>query len=98
MDPQLRHELSEYRYLRERLIAEFPDTDEVTLRDTLEGLSSLPEELAALLRSYLDDLTLSAALGMRIEQMQERLGRIEHRPDKKREWAPRAMDQADLTK
>jgi hypothetical protein len=98
MDPQLRHELSEYRYLRERLIAEFPDTDEVTLRDTLEGLSSLPEVLAALLRSYLDDLTLAAALGMRIEQMQERLGRIEHRADKKREWAVRAMDQADLKK
>jgi hypothetical protein len=96
MDPQLRHELGEYRYLRERLIAEFPDTDEVTLRDTLEGLSSLPEVLAALLRSYLDDLTLAAALGMRIEQMQERLSRIEHRADKKREWAVRAMEQAHL--
>jgi hypothetical protein len=98
MDPRLGHELSEYRYLRERLIAEFPETDEVTLRDTLEGLNSLPDVLAAVVRSYLDDLTLAAALAMRIDEMEERLSRTEHRADKKRKLVTRVMESADIKK
>ena len=92
------HGLVEYQYLRERLQAEFPEADEDTLRETLEGLSSLPEALAAMLRSYLDDLTLVAALGMRIDDMQERLSRIELRADKKRELVSSVMERADLKK
>ena len=86
--------LAHHLYLREKLQLEFPEADEDTLRDTLEGLSSLPEALAALTRSYLDDLSLAAALGMRIDDMQERLSRIELRADKKRELvssSPTAM-------
>ena len=98
MDPRLRHELSEYQYLREHLIAEFPDTDEVTLRDTLEGLSSLGDVLAAVVRSYLDDLTLAAAVAMRIDEMEERLSRIEHRADKKRKLVTTVMKNADIKK
>src|SRR5258706_16474583 len=56
MRPDLHHSFAEHQYLRDRLEAEFPEADEDTLRDTLEGLSSLPEALAAVLRSYLDDL------------------------------------------
>lgn len=96
MDPHLRRGLSEYGYLRERLIAEFPDTDAITLRDTLEGLSSLPELLAAVLRSYLEDIALVAALDIRIDDMQERLCRIEQRADKKRELVTSAMLQAEF--
>ena len=51
-----------YQYLRERLKAEFPDADEETLQDTLEGLSNLTEMIAAVLRSRLDDLDLAKAL------------------------------------
>ena len=98
MDPRLRHELSEYQYLRERVIAEFPDTDEVALRDTLEGLSSLGDVLAAVVRSYLDDLTLAAAVAMRIDEMEERLSRIEHRADKKRKLVTTVMKNADIKK
>jgi hypothetical protein len=96
MNPRLRHKLSEYQYLRERLIAEFPETDEVTLRDTLEGLSSLGDVLAAVVRSYLDDLTLAAAVAMRIDEMEERLSRIEHRADTKRKLVTRVMTSADI--
>jgi len=96
MDPRLRHELGEYQYLRERLIAEFPETDEVTLRDTLEGLSSLGDVLAAVVRSYLDDLTLAAAVAMRIDEMEERLSRIEHRADTKRKLVTSVMKSADI--
>ena len=56
------HHLAEYEYLREQLQAEYQEADEQTLRDTLEGLSSLPEALAAVVRSYLDDLALQTCL------------------------------------
>jgi hypothetical protein len=92
------HNLIEHQYLRDRLQVEFPEADEDTLCDTLEGLSSLPEALAAVLRSYLDDLVLAAALGMRIDEMQERLSRIEHRADKKRELVTTVMERADIKK
>src|ERR1700693_3426053 len=94
----LRQELGEHQYLRDRLKTEFPEADEQTLRDTLEGLSSLPEALAVLVRSYLDDLSLSAALGMRIGDMHERLSRIEHRAEKKRELVTSVMERADIKK
>ena len=90
--------LTEYQYLRERLLAEFPEVDENTLRDTLEGLSTLPEALTAVVRSYLDDLSLGAALGTRIEDMKKRLSRIEHRADKKRALVTNIMEQADIRK
>jgi hypothetical protein len=96
--PPLSQQLSAHQYLRVRLQVEFPEADEETLRDTLEGLSSLPEALAAVVRSYLDDLTLAAALGLRIDDMQERLSRIEHRADKKRELVTSVMERADIKK
>jgi len=87
-----------YRLLREHLFAEFPEADEETLHDTLEGLSTLPEMLAAVIRSYLDDLSLAAALGMRLGDMQERLGRFEARAEKKRALVTQVMERADLRK
>src|SRR5579859_3569889 len=96
MTSNLLHSLAEYQYLREHLHAEFPEADETTLCDTLEGLSSLPEVLAAVVRSYLDDLDLAAALGMRISDMQERLSRFEQRADKKREVVTAVMERANI--
>src|SRR5260221_3257020 len=98
MNPMLQHSLAEHEYLRQRLKAEFPDADEETLRDTLEGLSSLPEMLACVLRSYLDDIALAAALGIRINDMQERISRFEQRAEKKRALIISVMERADLKK
>ncbi len=98
MNTPLLHHLAQYRYLREQIIAEYQDIDETTLRDTLEGLSDLPEALAAVVRSYLDDLAIAAALGMRIGDMQERLHRIEHRAEKKRAVITAVMERADIKK
>ena len=98
MTPNLLHDLTEYQYLRERLHAEFPEADEDTLRDTLEGISSLQEALATVLRSCLDDLDLAAALDIRISDMQERFARFEQRADKKRELVASVMERANLKK
>jgi hypothetical protein len=98
MNPTLQHSLAEHEYLSQRLRVEFPDADEETLRDTLEGLSSLPEMLACVLRSYLDDIALAAALGIRINDMQERISRFEQRAEKKRALITSVMERADLKK
>jgi hypothetical protein len=98
MTTLLLRQLAEYEYLREQLQAEYSEADETTLRDTLEGLTTLPEALASIMRSYLDDLTVAAALGSRISGMQERLARIEQRAEKKRAVVTAVMERADIRK
>jgi hypothetical protein len=77
---------------------EFPDADEETLVDTLEGLSNLPDMLAEVCRSMLDDQAMVSALRGRVGDMQERCGRIEARARKKRELVCSVMERADLKK
>jgi hypothetical protein len=98
MTTLLVHHLAEYEYLKEHLRAEYLEADAETLRDTLAGLSSLPEALAQVIRSYLDDLALAAALGQRIGDMQERLKRIEGRAEKKRAMVGAVMERAEIKK
>ena len=99
MQPNLVRSLAEHAYLREHLLAAYREAiDEETLRDTLEGISDLPEALAAVVRSYLEDLMVAAALGMRIGDMQTRLSRIEARVEKKRMTITSVMEKADLKK
>jgi hypothetical protein len=59
MQPAIDRELTHHQYLRSRLEEEFPDADEETLVDTLEGLSNLPDMLAEVCRSMLDDQAMS---------------------------------------
>jgi hypothetical protein len=92
------HHLAEYEYLKEHLRAEYQEADEQTILDTLEGLSSLPAALAAVVRSYLDDLALVAAIDIRIGELQERMHRIEHRAEKKRMIVTSIMERAEIRK
>jgi hypothetical protein len=98
MSVNLQQAFAEHEVLRAELKAAFSDIDEETLRDTLEGISGLPEALAAVTRSYMDDLALAAALGMRISDMQERLSRFEVRAEKKRVLLTQVMERARLKK
>ena len=98
MDQPLARELTHHQYLRSRLEEAFPDADEETLVDTLEGLSNLPDMLAEVCRSMLDDQAMVSALRGRIGDMQERCGRIEARARKKRELVCSVMERADLKK
>ncbi len=92
------HELTHHRYLRERLEAAFPDADEETLMDTLDGMTSLTDSLAELLRSSLEDQTFATALRSRLSDMQARCGRFEERARKKRELVSTVMEEAELKK
>ncbi len=94
----LSSEAHRHLFLREELAAAFPDADEETLRDTLEGLSNLPEMIGAVVRSELEDKALAKGLRGRIAEMEERLGRFEARAGKKREMAREAMESADIQK
>ncbi len=98
MEQAISRELTHHQYLRSRLEEEFPDADEETLVDTLEGLSNLPDMLAEVCRSMLDDQAMVSALRGRIGDMQERCGRIEARARKKRERVCSVTERADLKK
>ena len=98
MQHQLSHEISHYEYLREKLSAQYPEADEETLLDTLEGMTELHEMIATVTRSRLDDLTLVGALKSRITDMQERLSRIEHRAETMKEAVVTVMDRAGIKK
>ncbi len=98
MSQQLVRELTHHQYLRERLVADFPDADEETLRDTLEGLTNLTDMLAEVLRSALEDQAFVTALRGRVGDMQARLTRIEERARKKRDLVCSVMERADMRK
>ncbi len=94
----LSQEAVHYAHLRERLEAAFPDADEETLMDTLEGMTSLTDSLAELLRSSQEDQSLASALRSRLSDMQARCGRFEERARKKRELVCTVMEEAELKK
>jgi Gp157 protein len=98
MQSQLSSEFQLHQFLREKLKAEFPDADDETLRDTVEGMTRLPEVLAAILRSQLDDQAMVNALRERIRDMQERLARFESRSERKRTIVAGLMERAEIKK
>lgn len=91
-------ELAHAEYLRGRLRADFPDLDEDTISDTLEGLTNLPEIIGTVLRSRLEDLALARALRSRIDEMETRVARFERRAEKKRQIVTSVMERADIRK
>ncbi len=98
MGSPLSVELQQHQYLRDKLKQEFPEAEDDLLRDTVEGLTRLPEMLAAIVRSHLWDLTLIQALKARIGDMQERCTRIEGRSERKRALVATVMERADIKK
>jgi Siphovirus Gp157 len=95
-NPFIAHELSQYEYLRGQIQREFPDLDEETLNDTLAGVTDLPEMIAAVLRSALQDLALAKGLRGRVVEMQERLARLEGGAQKKRQLIASVMERAEI--
>ena len=94
----LRHDIHLYTYLRQKLLEAFPDADDDTIRDTLEGLTTLHELIAEIIRSALIDEALQSGLRSRLQDMKERLSRLEARSVKKRELALEAISEAGLRK
>ena len=87
-----------YLLLKKRLLDKYGDLDEETLADTLEGITDLHEMIAAVIRSALVDEALVSGLRLRMDDMKERLSRLEIRGAKKRQLAFEAMSEAGLKK
>ena len=68
------------------------------LADTLEGITDLHEMIAAVIRSALVDEAFQAGLRTRLEEMRQRLARLEERGAKKRQLALEAMCEVGLKK
>ena len=92
----LRSEVSHYLILADTLKARYGELDDETLKDTLEGISYLPEAISAVIRSSLDDEAYILGLKGRLEDLQSRLSRLRERYEKKRALARWAMIEADL--
>ena len=91
-------ETNKYQRVRTRLLESWPELDEETLADTLEGITDLHEMIAAVIRSALVDEALQTGLRTRLEEMRQRLARLEERGAKKRQLALDAMCEVGLKK
>lgn len=94
----LRLEVLTYQTLKGRLQAEDLNLDELTLADTLEGITNLHEMIAAVIRSALVDEALCAGLRLRADELKQRLSRLDERAAKKRALALEAMAEVGLSK
>ena len=93
------HDLTmRHRALALALAHDFPEADQDTLADTLEGASNLPELLMSVLRSRAEDLSLAEALRGRLEGMRARLERLESRAEQKRNLVSTALQEAGIRK
>ena len=95
---QLSVEKNNYAQLKERILSSWPELDEETLADTLEGITDLHEMIAAVIRSALVDEALQSGLRTRLDEMRSRLSRLAERGAKKRELALEAMCEVGLKK
>jgi hypothetical protein len=91
-------ETTKHQLLRQRLLSEYPEADDETLQDTLKGITNLHEMIAAVIRSALVDEALQTGLRTRLEEMRQRLARLEERGVKNRHLAPDAICEVGLKK
>jgi hypothetical protein len=94
----LKMESLRYQELKSRIQADFVAIDAETLADTLEGITDLHEMIAAVIRSALVDEALHTGLRFRVDEMKQRLSRLEVRATKKRQLALEAMSEVGFTK
>ncbi len=98
MNQPIMRQLAHHEYFKAQLAERFPDADDETLRDTLEGLTDLRQMIVAVARSQQDDRVMGQALRTRIEEMQERLRRFDHAVDRKRDLLATVMERAEIGK
>ena len=76
----------------------WPDADEETLLDTLEGETDLVELIVAVLESAEADLAMNRSIAERIAELNERAARFEKRAETKRKVVQMAMERSGRKK
>ena len=92
------NEVTRFTEIRRRICELYPEIDEQTLADTLEGATNLNEAIEALVSAAVDDEMLADALKWRIDQMQKRFKRLYESASAKRQAVTEAMQTSDLRK
>lgn len=89
----LQNEARHHSALRDELLRRWPDlaNDDQTLADTLEGLSSLTEQVAAVARSIDEDKIMLSGIKERSGELKDRYTRIELRLESKKAAILHAM-------
>ena len=99
IDRNLKTKSSYTAGLRERLIATLRQRSiDETIRDTLEGITDLHEMIAAVIRSALVDEAFYAGLRLRVDDMKQRLSRLERKSRQEAVMALDAMTEVGLSK
>ena len=100
--PQAPVSIARYRWeVMKKELLEFDPTleqDEEALFDTLDGLTDLTDQLAALIRSADMDKRFAKAIKGRITELQTRMARLDKTSEKKRAIALHTMADADIKK
>lgn len=76
----------------------WPEADDETLLDTLEGETDLVELIVAVLESAENDKAMAAHIGERIKELSERSARFEKRAETKRKVVQMAMERSGRSK
>ena len=95
---KLREELMRHIGLRDALREAYPGEEDAALADTLEGLSELPEAIAAVINSALIREAMAAGIALRIKELQSRKTRLEVGAEKLRDAALYVMGEAGLNR
>src|SRR5215204_1507642 len=88
----------QHQEIRRRLQLEDLYLDEQTLADTVEGLTNLHEMLGAIIREALLDEALASGLRSRIDEMEQRLRRLDERALKRRQIVRDVMVESEIKK
>lgn len=94
----LAREVTLHEQMRADFKALFPDADEETILDTLEGETDLVELIVAVLESAETDKGMAAACETRIAELTERAARFLKRADAKRGVVKLAMERSGRPK
>ncbi len=94
----LAQELTLHEQMKVDFKALWPEADDETLLDTLEGETDLVELIVAVLESAENDKAMAAHIGERIKELNERSARFEKRAETKRKVVQMAMERSGRSK
>lgn len=97
-DRRIDFEVKRVNAIRAQLLAEDPTIDEITLADTIEGVSDLNEIIMRIMRHSLKDKRRTDEIEMQISELELLRDRYKARADKRRKIVADAMLEANLTK